>query len=190
LRELPPVTMQVDGDGPADKAEVVDATAALLGQAVHRVLQWATEPAAAGSDLDRLAHAALQEIRAVSISPERVVSVARAILDSPACQPFFDPSTLAWAGNEVVVCDGDQLLRIDRLIARRPPAAGAGNSEQWWVLDYKLSHEPQGLGPYRVQLRRYRDLVRAMQPQANVRAAFITGRGELIEPDLEAAGDI
>ena len=113
----------------------------------------------------------------------------RAILDSAPCRRFFDRSALSWAGNEVVVCDGDEILRIDRLVACREAGAELGNVVQWWVLDYKLNHEPEALGAYRAQLRRYRDLVRAMQPQGNVRAAFITGRGELIEPDLERAPD-
>jgi len=53
---------------------------------------------------------------------------------------------------------------------------------QWWVLDYKIQHAPQDVEPWREQLRRYRQAVQILQPQARVRAAFITGAGELVEP--------
>ena len=36
---------------------------------------------------------------------------------------------------------------------------------------------------YRDQLARYREAVRALQPGAAVRCAFITGAGELVEVD-------
>jgi ATP-dependent helicase/nuclease subunit A len=65
-------------------------------------------------------------------------------------------------------------LRIDRLVQL---------DDAWWVLDYKLSHAPQALAGYRDQLARYREAVRALQPGALVRCAFITGAGELVEVD-------
>ena len=188
VRELPPLMMPSAVDNGRAQPALVDDLAVRLGQAVHRVLEWATGPVP-NTDLDRLARAALQELRAPAVAAERVVSVVRAILNSAPCRRFFDRSALRWAGNEVVVCDGDEILRIDRLVACHEAGAERGDVVQWWVLDYKLNHEPEALGAYRAQLRRYRDLVRAMQPQANVRAAFITGRGELIEPDLERAAD-
>ncbi|UCH18128.1 MAG: PD-(D/E)XK nuclease family protein, partial [Burkholderiales bacterium] len=188
VRELPPLMMPSAVDNGRAQPALVDDLAVRLGQAVHRVLEWATGPVP-NTDLDRLARAALQELRAPAVAAERVVSVVRAILNSAPCRRFFDRSALRWAGNEVVVCDGDEILRIDRLVACHEAGAERGDVVQWWVLDYKLNHEPEALGAYRAQLRRYRDLVRAMQAQANVRAAFITGRGELIEPDLERAAD-
>jgi ATP-dependent helicase/nuclease subunit A len=49
------------------------------------------------------------------------------------------------------------------------------------VLDYKLQHAPQELAAYRDQLARYRAAVQAAQPGEEVRAAFITGAGRLVE---------
>jgi ATP-dependent helicase/nuclease subunit A len=59
----------------------------------------------------------------------------------------------------------------------------AGGEPQWWVLDYKIQHAPQDVGPWREQLQRYRQAVQRLQPRARVRAAFITGAGELVEPE-------
>jgi ATP-dependent helicase/nuclease subunit A len=56
-----------------------------------------------------------------------------------------------------------------------------GGEPVWWVLDYKLRHAPEALEPYRQQLLRYRDAVRAAQPGDAVRCAFIAGDGRVIE---------
>ena len=73
------------------------------------------------------------------------------------------------------------MLRIDRLVLLDEPAAVAGQSPTWWVLDYKLQHAPQQLEAYRAQLLRYRDAVRRAQPGAPVRCAFLSGAGDVIE---------
>ena len=100
----------------------------------------------------------------------------RRILCSPACARFFDEAGLRWAGNEVAVSDGAQVLRIDRLVLVEEKRACV-----WWVLDYKLAHAPQELAIYRDQLRRYRRAVLRSQPGALVRCAFITAEGEVVE---------
>ena len=102
--------------------------------------------------------------------------MTRNILESPACARFFGGSALAWAGNEVTLADGDDLLRLDRLVAIDEPAGRV-----WWVLDYKLHSAPQSEPAHRAQLLRYRDVVRRLQPADRVRCAFISGRGEVIE---------
>jgi len=156
-----------------------DAAAARLGQAVHRVLEWTA--ATAGSDLDSLAQAAATEFGVADVTAVRVLS--RRILGSAACARFFDPRALNWAGNEVPVAGinadgkGGQALRIDRLVRT------AGETPTWWVLDYKLQGRPQDIPAYREQLAAYRRAVQALQPGEPVRAAFISGQGELIEPD-------
>lgn len=144
-----------------------DTDATRLGKAVHRTLEWAT--ASDEHDLPALAQAAAAEFASLADATERL---ARTILLSPACAQFFGGPALRWAGNEVPVNIGTELLRIDRLVQL---------DEAWWVLDYKLSHAPQTLAPYREQLTRYREVVRGLQPGAVVRCAFITGHGELIE---------
>ena len=153
-----------------------------LGQAVHRVLEWAVpgdRPASVA--LDVLCAAAAREFGA---EPSAVQRVAAAILSSPACRRFFDPVDLIWAGNEVSVSEGGELLRIDRLVHLRDAGGGAPDDTAagvWWVLDYKLSHAPQDLDDHRRQLQRYQRAVSRLQPGAAVRAAFVTGRGAVVE---------
>ena len=73
---------------------------------------------------------------------------------------------LAWCG---------QALRVDRLVA-----LDEGGRTVWWVLDYKLQSDPTGVPAYRDQLRAYVEAVQALQPDDEVRGAFITGRGAVL----------
>jgi ATP-dependent helicase/nuclease subunit A len=146
--------------------------ASRLGQAVHRVLEWAaTERHANAQSLAPLATAAAQDFQ---VDAAEVTRLAEVIWSSPDCARFFRGPALRWAGNEVPVGDAGDALRIDRLVRL---------DDDWWVLDYKLQHAPQALPAYREQLLRYRDAVRRLQPQDSVRCAFITGRGEVVEVD-------
>ena len=163
--------------GPATSAE--DAAAARLGQAVHRTLEWAA--ASAVPELDRLAAAAAAEF---GIGDARAVqAIAARILGSAACASYFDSRALRWAGNEVPIvgvgAQAGQVLRIDRLVQT---VQSAGVAPTWWVLDYKLAGSPQHDPSTLEQLASYRRAVQALQPGEAVRAAFITGGGELIEP--------
>ena len=174
---VPAATIQVRTIAPLPPREMLapiersaDTDATRLGKAVHRTLEWVTG-AASGVTLAELARAAAIEFDSVAEATERH---ARRILTSADCAPFFGGDGLHWAGNEVPVSAGDEVLRIDRLVHR---------AEAWWVLDYKLSHAPQELEGYRDQLLRYREAVRWLQPGATVRCAFITGSGALVEID-------
>jgi ATP-dependent helicase/nuclease subunit A len=154
---------------------------AALGQAVHRVLEWAGGGAAADTPLSTLAASAAQQFGAVGAAVE---SIARAILDSAECASFFDRSRIRWSGDEVPITDAGGVLRIDRLVLVEADAAAgpaSGPAHVWWVLDYKLHHAPEALAPYREQLLRYRDAVRDLQPDDTVRCAFITGEGRVVE---------
>jgi len=152
----------------------VDDAASRLGQAVHRVLEWAAVAHGAAPDLRAMAIAAAREFAADAAETERL---AARIWHSHACARFFGGEALLWAGNEVPVADGGEDLRIDRLVQVRE-----GDAAVWWVLDYKLQHTPQALETYREQLRRYARAVQRLQPGEPVRCAFITGRGEVVEP--------
>ncbi len=156
-----------------------DAAAARLGQAVHRVLEWAGQPGPARQDFD-LPAAARSAAGAFGLPAKdapRVAATARRILESPACAAFFGGPALRWAGNEVPVAgEGGELLRIDRLVLLQPGAA----APTWWVLDYKLQAGPASLPLYREQLARYVRAVAALQPGETVRAALITGDGALL----------
>jgi ATP-dependent helicase/nuclease subunit A len=202
LRELPAVSVEPAGERP----RAHDDEASRLGQAVHRVLEWATasgrapraappeppaqatldlgipEPAAAPRAAARahgapdLAPLAQCAARMFRVDAAQVRRLAQRIHASPAVARFFAGPTLRWSGNEVGVGEGGEALRIDRLVLL------AGESgPTWWVLDYKLAHAPEALAEYRAQLRRYRRAVEALQPGAAVRCAFITGEGQLVE---------
>lgn len=156
--------------------------ASRLGQAVHRVLQWAVRhDRPMPPSLEPLFSAAAREFAADLPAVRRLAS---AILGSPECLRFFDPGQLIWAGNEVSVSDNGELLRLDRLVQVRDsvdPADGCLSTAVWWVLDYKLSHAPQQLESYRQQLWRYRRAIERLEPGATVRVAFITGDGAVVE---------
>lgn len=146
-----------------------------LGRAVHRFLEWVT-PRRDGADADALQRLAGAAAREFSAPGEDVLAIGSAILRSDDCARFFDSRTLRWAGNEVPVSDGTDVLRIDRLVMLEE-----ASGEVWWVLDYKLSHQPDELPGYRDQLIRYRDAIARLEPHAVVRCAFLTGRGQVIE---------
>jgi ATP-dependent helicase/nuclease subunit A len=152
-----------------------DDRASRLGQAVHRTLEWATG-AAGEADLETLAAAAAA---AFDSPPREVLRIASTMLRHASGRRFFDRTGLLWAGNEVAVAQGDQPLRIDRLVA-----LDEGGRRVWWVLDYKLAHKPQAQQAYHEQMQRYRDAVQALQPGEPVRCALIAGTGEVVELDI------
>ena len=151
-----------------------------LGQAVHRVLEWAAATApGAEPELARLADAAAREF---AVAVPEVARLAGRIWSSPACARYFRGAALRWNGNEVTVAEAGELFRIDRLVAIEE-----GDAWVWWVLDYKLQHAPEHLPAYRDQLLRYARAVRRLQPGAAVRCAFVTGEGAVVEITEAAA---
>jgi len=170
LAELPALPPRAVPATPATAPGDDEATR--LGRAVHRVLEWLPEPAA----VDAAARAAALQFALPAEAAARVAALARTVLDSAACRRFYDRAGLQWSGNEVSVVWQGVSLRIDRLVALRGP-----QGPTWWVLDYKLQHAPQAVEAYREQLAGYRDAVQALQPGEAVRAAFITGAGEVVE---------
>jgi len=136
----------------------------------------ATAPAPESSALEAEAARAAAEFGLPPEAGSRVAALAGAVLSSPACGRFFDRQRLLWAGNEVPLAWRGATLRIDRLVALR----GADGAREWWVLDYKLQHAPQQVEAYRGQLAGYRDAVQRLQPGETVRAAFVTGAGEIV----------
>jgi ATP-dependent helicase/nuclease subunit A len=158
---------------PPPAIDVVDSDTARLGQAVHRMLEWAARPGAPA----REALAAAAALEFAPLDARAVLTIGARVLDSASCRHFFDPQTLAWAGNEVPMAGADgQVLRIDRLVKL------TGEGGAWWVLDYKLNAEPQDEAANLTQLDTYRRAVAALVPGETVRAGFITGAGVLIEP--------
>ncbi len=153
---------------------------ARLGQAVHRVLEWAGRP---GAPLPPDQWAAASASAALGLGLDdpasgRVLALVTAIMQSPDCSRFFDHPQLHWAGNEVPVASEGQSLRLDRLVALRE-----GQGLHWWVLDYKLQHSPQAVDAYRQQLAAYVQAVQALVPGEAVSGGFITGAGQLVPLD-------
>jgi ATP-dependent helicase/nuclease subunit A len=149
-----------------------DSDASRLGRAVHRVLEWLPAPG-------RLDAACAVAATAFGLAAGRGTEVRRLvgrILDSPTCRPFFDPQAFDWAANELPLTWQGEVLRLDRLVRRR----GSDGRAQWWVLDHKLQQAPQAVASNLAQLGRYREAVRALNPEDDVQAAFITGAGELV----------
>ena len=157
-----------------------DATAARLGQAVHRMLEWLGRPAHGGHALPSAEWPAASRAAALAMglpptAAPRVLALATRVLQSPDCQRFFHGPALRWAGNEVPVAWGGEAQRIDRLVALHE-----GGRTVWWVLDYKLQADPASVAAYREQLQGYVAAVKQLQPGDEVRGAFITGQGVVV----------
>lgn len=157
---------------PSATAREHDRAAASLGRAVHRALEWVGH-AGSPTSIEDLAAAAAAEFGVEAAVVERHV---RAVLGHADGKRFFTGSHIRWSGNEVAVSVAGEVRRIDRLVH-----IDEGEGAVWWVLDYKLRHDPQALAPYRQQLLGYRDAVRVAQPGHPVRCAFITGDGRVVE---------
>lgn len=176
--EASPIELQVLPAGPPGPRPLPvmlrspDTPATRLGQAVHRVLEWATgQPATV--DLADLAEAAAAEFGAPA---SEVARMAGAIWRNPQCRRFLAGPGLLWAGNEVPMADGGEVLRLDRLV-QIEDASGP----TWWVLDYKLALRPGEQAEYREQMLRYRRAVAAVVQGAPVRCALVNGQGDVIE---------
>jgi ATP-dependent helicase/nuclease subunit A len=152
-----------------------DETAAQLGRAVHRALEWATQNPQA--DVAALSAAAARAFGAPSAPA--VQGIVQGILNSVECAPLLRGAAIEWAGNEVPVSNAaGEVLRIDRLVLLEG---------RWWVLDYKLSGSPLHDPDLVAQLRRYASAVAALNPGQPIKAAFITQQGRLLE--LKEEGD-
>ncbi|MFG6415085.1 UvrD-helicase domain-containing protein [Roseateles sp. DC23W] len=153
-------------DGAAD-----DATQANLGDALHRVLEWASAPGQV-QPLATLVASSGQAFALDAPGRLRLAAAADAILQSPDCRPFFDPVRLRWAGNEVAINADGEDRRIDRLVQL--------DDGVWWVLDYKLGATPEREPAYLEQMRSYVAAIQKLQPGELVRAALISGTGRLV----------
>ncbi|WP_077002832.1 exodeoxyribonuclease V subunit beta [Variovorax sp. KK3] len=168
LPELPPLPKPTAAaERPASRAE---ARASALGQAMHRLLEWARP----GDTLPR-AHvrAAGREFGLDAAALQVAATMAQRIRAGQGAWAW-EVDALAWHGNEVTLMHGGEVLRIDRLVRHR-------ESGEWWVLDYKSAGRPERDPALIAQMERYREAVRQAHPGATVRAAFLTGQGELVD---------
>ena len=84
-----------------------------------------------------------------------------------------------WQGNEVELLYQGDTLRLDRLVQRRD----AGHAGHWWVLDYKSACKPQRQVDLVIKMRAYMAAMTAIHPGQTVKAAFLTGDGQVVMVD-------
>ncbi len=148
----------------------VDARAAAFGQAMHRLLEWAVPGVPLPSAHVR---AAAREFM-LDAAQARGAAVMAARIRAGEGAWAWDERMIDWHGNEVTLIHEGEVLRIDRLVRHR-------ESSVWWVLDYKSATAPERDVALIAQMQRYRVAVQYAYPGATVRAAFLTGQGQLIE---------
>jgi len=174
---LPPA-LQALAPSPAQHSGAAqDARAASLGEAFHRVMEWATQPGARRQLLPQWLAASSQMYGLDARGQKALADWVQGMLGSPTLAPWLERAQLLWAGNEVALQLDGQDIRLDRLVCRRE----ADGRPCWWVLDYKLHPAPLQVPEYLEQMQRYCAAVRQLEPEAAVRGAFISADGRLHE---------
>ena len=143
--------------------------AARVGEAMHRLLQW-------GDVSESGTLAVAREFDLTREQAMHACAMARRILQGPGAWAW-NPAVLAWQGNEVELMVNGQARRIDRLVQRQD----VGHVGEWWVLDYKSTAPAHASADPLLQLRAYQRALQEIHPGAVVRAALLTGAGDLIE---------
>jgi ATP-dependent helicase/nuclease subunit A len=166
---LPELVMEAAARPPGPALRRADTRASALGQAMHRLLEW-TQP---GAPLPTQHLRAAAREFALDLEATRAAAAMAQRIRVGAGAWAWDIDSLDWHGNEVTLVHQGQVLRIDRLVRHRESGA-------WWVLDYKSAARPERDAALIAQLSRYRDAVREAYPGETVRAAFLTGQGELV----------
>ncbi len=156
----------------AKQTTVKDTPESRIGQAMHRLLEWAALDAAgwAPQQVQRVA----AEFGLEPAQAEQAAAMALRILQGEGAWAWR-AAELSWHGNEVPVTLQGSVRRIDRLVRRCDGS--------WWVLDYKSAVQPQARDELLNQLRSYRQAVQAACPGEPVRAAFLSAAGTLEEID-------
>jgi ATP-dependent helicase/nuclease subunit A len=177
MKELPEVTAQyakaaikyAAASDAASPSSEPDSLKARIGKALHRLLEWGrTAPA----DVQACA----REFVLTPPQVQQALDMALRILQGEGAWAW-NPDALAWQGNEVELIHQGQLFRLDRLVQRKD----TDNAGQWWVLDYKSADSPENQPDLIEKMRQYRSGVQGVYPGEEVRCAFLTGQGRLIE---------
>jgi ATP-dependent helicase/nuclease subunit A len=166
LAQVPALPVRAPAAAPA----VQESLDSRLGQAMHRLLE-TMKGRDAEFDAARLRRVA-REFALDERDAQRAAQMAKRIAQGEGAWAW-DDSAVDWQANEVPLNHGGELLRIDRLV--RHAATG-----EWWVLDYKSAAQPELQPELISQMQRYRDALQAIQPQATVRAAFLTAQGRVV----------
>ncbi len=142
-----------------------------VGQAMHRLLEWAPLGVNPAAHCVAGRAAVAREFSLDATQSTLAAEMAQRILQGTGAWAW-QADTVDWHGNEVALVASGALVRLDRLVRRSDTGA-------WWVLDYKSAGQPQHQADLRDQLLAYRAAVQALQPDAVVHAAFLTGQGAL-----------
>jgi ATP-dependent helicase/nuclease subunit A len=146
-----------------------DSTSSRIGQAMHRLLELYTP----GYDLQHAARSVGAQFQLDAAQSAQALQLAQRITQGEAAW-VWDEAVVDWQANELELVHAGALLRLDRVVRHQA-------TQTWWVLDYKSSTAPERQQALREQLGRYAEAVRASTPGAVVRAAFITGEGNVVE---------
>jgi len=135
-----------------------------IGQAMHRLLQRA--------DVTAIDAVAL-EFKLSSQEAEQASQMAQHIMAGEGAWAW-DHAVIGWQGNEIELTAQGKLLRLDRLVRRKDTGV-------WWVLDYKSESQPQSKPELVAQMRAYVAAVQACYVGEQVKAAFLTATGKMVE---------
>src|SRR6185312_13424730 len=165
---LPPALIQNWQQATKNEANGTPAAASspesLIGQAMHRLLEWA--PFGATEFSSTQIQSVAREFALDAAQAQQAAQMAQRILRGEGAWAWsFD--AIAWHGNEVALSWQGASLRLDRLVRRK-------DVPEWWVLDYKSAAQPQRQAELVEQLQTYRAAVQAIYPDATVKAAFMT----------------
>jgi len=159
---------------------------AVLGQWVHAALEHLTLLPATHRDDARITQVLMLTQVGIAVRnplptdvdwpawQRAAMRLTQQILSAPALQTWLSAEGWAWAGNEVSMADAQGVMRLDRLVASSRP----DGRWTWWVIDYKLRHDPLASQDHQAQMARYVSAVQAAQPADAVGGAFVTSRGE------------
>ena len=170
LPELPSLTQPAPANPSTLPPAGEDPAIARIGLAMHRLLEWG------GASSAEHIGAVAREFGLNQAQAADAAALAQSILRGAGAWAWH-ADALDWQGSEVDLVYRGRPLRLDRLVRRRD----AGYEGEWWVLDYKSAPAPELQPALMAQLRQYRAAVRLIYPGTVVRAAFLTGRGTVVE---------
>ena len=146
-----------------------DSAASRIGQAMHRLLELYTP----NMNLGAIAAAVGAQFQLTPAQTQQALQAAQRITQGEAAW-VWDSAHIDWQANEVEVLLNGNALRIDRLVKHT-------HTQTWWVLDFKSSDAPDRDAALREQLASYRGAVQAANPDSQVKSAFITAQGKLLQ---------
>ena len=160
----------------AQAATPADAPSARIGKAMHRLLEWGAVSGVAAEPNSVAVQAAAREFALDPVQAAQAVTLAQRIASGAGAWAWH-PDVVGWQGDEVDMVYQGRAFRIDRLVQRKD----AGHVGHWWVLDYKSAPQPQRQPDLVAKIQVYRAAVQQAYPGSVVRAAFLTGQGEVVE---------